>query len=340
MKMLVIGGTRFIGLHTVQRLVDLGHEVTVFHRGETEPDSLPDTVEHIHGDRAKLEDYREAFVAAAPNIVIDMIPLDADDAEAVVNTFDGIAPWIIGISSQDVYAAYGVLTRQQDGPVHEGPLKESAPLRQELYPYRNRFPEGHRLHNYDKIPAERVYLSQIGMYGTVLRLPAVYGPGDYQHRMWPYLRRMLDGRPAILISRSMAQWRWTRGYVENIADAIALAVTRRKSWGRVYNLGEPQALTEKEWIEAIGQAVGWHGEVTVLDDEAMPGHLRSEENLAQSLIADTDRIRTELAYEESVGLDEAVRRTVEWEQAHPNENLDDKAFDYAAEDAALRATGS
>ena len=37
---------------------------------------------------------------------------------------------------------------------------------------------------------------------------------------------------------------------------------------------------------------------------------------------------------------EAVRRTVEWEQAHPNEDLGDEAFDYAAEDAALQAAGS
>lgn len=333
--MLVIGGTRFIGLHTVMRLVDLGHEVAVFHRGETEPAALPAAVEHLHGDRSRLEDYREAFENTAPNIVIDMVPLNGEDAEAVVETFDGIAPWIIGISSQDVYGAYGVLTGQQDGPIQEGPLKESAPLRAELYPYRERYSEDHRLHNYDKIPAERVYLSQIGMYGTVLRLPAVYGPGDYQHRMWPYLRRMIDGRPVILMSRSMAEWRWTRGYVENIADAIALAVTRRKSWGRIYNLGEPDALTEKEWVEAIGRAVGWDGEVVVLDDHDMPEHLRSEENLEQSLVADTSRIRNELKYAESIDRDEAIRRTVDWEQANPNENLSDEVFDYAAEDAAL-----
>jgi len=338
MRMLLIGGTRFVGRQTAKRLVELGHEVTVFHRGETEPDDLPE-VDHIHGDRANLADYREAFEKAAPHVVIDMIPLNGEDAEAVFDTFEGIVEWVVGISSQDVYAAYGVLTGIQDGPLHEGGLTEAAPLRSEFYPYRNRYSEDHPLHEYDKILAERVYLSQIGMHGTVLRLPCVYGPGDYQHRMWPYLRRMLDGRSAILLSKQMAEWRWTRGYVENIADAIALTVTHRESWGRVYNLGEPDAMTEREWVEAIGCAVDWDGEVVVLDEQDMPRHLRAEHNYAQSLIADTSRIRAELQYEEMIGIDEAIRRTVEWERTHPNESLGEEAFDYAAEDAALEAAG-
>jgi len=51
MKLLVIGGTRFVGRHAVQEAARHGHEVTVFHRGGSEPgDGFPD-VEHVHGDR-------------------------------------------------------------------------------------------------------------------------------------------------------------------------------------------------------------------------------------------------------------------------------------------------
>ena len=53
----------------------------------------------------------------------------------------------------------------------------------------------------------------------------IYGPHDYQHRVHQYLRRMDDGRPAIVVSDQMARWRWTRDYVENTAAAIALAIT-------------------------------------------------------------------------------------------------------------------
>jgi 2'-hydroxyisoflavone reductase len=51
MKMLVIGGTHFVGRHAVELAVERGHEVTLFHRGRSEPgNGFPD-VEHVHGDR-------------------------------------------------------------------------------------------------------------------------------------------------------------------------------------------------------------------------------------------------------------------------------------------------
>lgn len=51
MKLLVIGGTHFVGRHAVEQAVERGHEVTVFHRGGSEPgDGFPD-IEHVHGDR-------------------------------------------------------------------------------------------------------------------------------------------------------------------------------------------------------------------------------------------------------------------------------------------------
>ena len=50
MRILLIGGTRFLGPFVVRRLVAAGHEVAVFHRGRTHA-ALPGAVEHISGDR-------------------------------------------------------------------------------------------------------------------------------------------------------------------------------------------------------------------------------------------------------------------------------------------------
>jgi 2'-hydroxyisoflavone reductase len=50
MKILSIGGTRFFGRAFVEEAVRRGHDVTVFHRGESEPHGFP-SVEHVHGDR-------------------------------------------------------------------------------------------------------------------------------------------------------------------------------------------------------------------------------------------------------------------------------------------------
>lgn len=53
MKILVIGGTNFIGLNVVLQLIAMGHEVTVFNRGETKT-KLPREVKKIKSDRHNL----------------------------------------------------------------------------------------------------------------------------------------------------------------------------------------------------------------------------------------------------------------------------------------------
>jgi 2'-hydroxyisoflavone reductase len=50
MRLLVLGGTKFLGRHVVAHALGAGHEVTTFTRGQTNPGLFPDA-EHLHGDR-------------------------------------------------------------------------------------------------------------------------------------------------------------------------------------------------------------------------------------------------------------------------------------------------
>jgi nucleoside-diphosphate-sugar epimerase len=335
MRILIIGGTRFIGPHVVRRLCASGHEIALFHRGQTQAD-LAAGVRHILGDRRHLVDFRGEFEHFAPQVVLDMIPADEHDARDVVRTFKGIAGRVVAISSQDVYRAYGVLIGIEPGPIEPVPLAEDAPLRQKRYPYRDRAkgPQD-RSYEYEKIWVESVIMGDPGLPGTILRLPMVYGPRDPQHRTFEYLKRMDDGRPAIVLGEGMARWRWTKGYVENVAAAIALAVSNDRAAGRVYNVGEGATLAEVEWVRAIGEAAGWKGQVVVVPDDRLPGHLATGIRTDQHLVTDATRIREELGYAEPVSREGALRRTVAWERAHPPEQPDPQAFDYAAEDALL-----
>ena len=74
MRVLVIGGTGFIGAPVVGRLVERGHHVTVVHRGEHEPPG-PAAVPHIHADRSQLLDRITKLRAHAPDVVLDMTPM-------------------------------------------------------------------------------------------------------------------------------------------------------------------------------------------------------------------------------------------------------------------------
>jgi nucleoside-diphosphate-sugar epimerase len=120
-----------------------------------------------------------------------------------------------------------------------------------------------------------------------------------------------------------------------VAAAIAAAVVNERAAGRVYNVGDTRALTEKEWVTSLGDAVGWDGDVVVLADERMPHTLRFQGNAAQHWVLDTSRIAEELDHETPVAFDETLRRTVAWERSHIPEELPAGMLDYEAEDLAL-----
>ncbi|MEA3441766.1 MAG: NAD-dependent epimerase/dehydratase family protein [Chloroflexota bacterium] len=334
MRILIIGGTRFIGPYVVRSLHKQGHQITLFHRGETQAD-LPDEVQHIYGDRCNLGDFREPLKLFAPTVVVDLIPVTEGEALDVMNIFRSIAQRVVAISSQDVYRAYGVLIGIEPGPIESVPLTERSALRDKLYPYRDQSNPEHRLYDYDKILVERVYLSDPELLGTVLRFPMVYGPGDYQHRLYPYLKRMDDGRQIIILEEGMSKWCWSRGYVEDMAAAVVLAINNECSVGCIYNVAEAETLSEIEWVRAIGDAVQWDGELLKVQMGRLPEKMRSNINSDQQLVVDTNLIRGELGYRETVDRIEALRRTISWERKNPPESIDPELFDYAAEDALL-----
>lgn len=329
MKILIVGGTGFMGPHVVERLVRMGHEVVLFHRGQTESDRCQD-VDHIHGEQRRLGDFVADFRRVGPEVVLNMIAFGEADARAFTRAFAGLARRAVVISSQDVYRAYGRLWCTEPGPPDPVPLDESAPLRDKRYPHRGAYAWAH---DYDKILVEQVVSAESSLPATILRLPAVYGPND-GHRIFPYLKRMADRRPVIVLEEIVAGWRWSRGFVENVALAIALAVVDDRSTGRTYNVAEPDALREAEWVRQIGEVAGWSGQVVIVPTGRLPS--RPDLDRRQDWVADTSRIRAELGYREVVPRAEALRRTIAWERAHPPETIDPADFDYAAEDEARR----
>ena len=118
-----------------------------------------------------------------------------------------------------------------------------------------------------------------------------------------------------------------------MARAIALAVTDERAAGRTYNVADPTALTEAEWVRQIARVHGWRGEVIALPREKLEPSLRSDAlDLSQQYAVDSRRIRRELGYAEEVPFEEALRRTIEWERANPPDTVAPEQFDYPAED--------
>ncbi len=244
--------------------------------------------------------------------MLDTIAYTRADAEGLVEAFRGLAPRAVVLSSQDVYAAYGRFRRLEFGAPERTLLSEDAPLRTSRFPYRAVSRPGEMAFDYEKIQVEKAVSGHPGLSTTILRLPFVYGPGDRQRRLKPYLERM--AQPWMPLDRAKASWRSSRGYVEDVAEAIAIACVDPSASGRTYNTGEADPLTETEWISAIGESAGWKGAVRPVAREELPEGLAEPYDFGHDLAADTCRIREELGYREPVGRVEGLRRTVAWEK--------------------------
>jgi nucleoside-diphosphate-sugar epimerase len=338
MRLLLIGGSGFIGRFVVAALQQQGHTLAVLHRGTT---AAPPGVEEIRADHNQLAASAQQLKRFAPDVVIDLVLSSGTQAEDLMNVFRGVTRRVVMLSSMDVYRAVGISHGTESGPLQDLPLTEESELRRNLHPYP---PENMRLlrkifawvtDDYDKIPAERTVMNHPELPGTVLRLPLVYGPGDPLHRFYPVVKRVSDGRRQIIFPETLAAWRSPRGYVENVAAAIALAATDDRAVGRIFNVCEEPSFSELEWARKISSEMRWDGEFVVLPEERTPPHLLKPGNPAQHWTASSARIRQELGYKEPVALDEAIRRTIVWQRENAPAVEFLAQFDYAAEDAAV-----
>jgi nucleoside-diphosphate-sugar epimerase len=334
MRVVVVGGTGFIGPHLVRQLADMGHSVAVLHRGNSNKDLA---AEHIFGDRGDLLKLRPKA-----DVVVDLILSSRVQAQVTMDAFRGVAKRVLAASSMDVYRACGILHGSEDGRLQVVPLTEESELRTRLQTYPPEQIQKIRQmvpwvdYDYDKIPVEQTILSYPDLPGTILRLPMIYGPGDYARRLHPVVKRIDDGRKVIILEAGWAAWKPPRGYVENVAAALALAATDDRASGRIYNVAETPAFSEIEWARKIGEAMSWNGRFAILPRERAPKHLAPPGNSAQHWEADSSRIRRELGYREVVSIEAGIRRTIEWERAHPPGGFNPHPFDYPAEDAALQ----
>lgn len=338
MKVLVLGGTGFIGPAVVRQFVQAGHFVTIFHRGQREVE-LPSSVEHLHGERRSLVSFRDQVRRSAPEVVVDMRPMTQDDARGLVETFAGLADRCVVISSSDVYRAYGRLNLTEPGPPEPVPISEGAALREHLYADRNAQPHDRAasLELYDKLLVEATVRAEPRLRSVVMRLGMVYGPRSYRH--YRYLKPMIDRRPVIVMDEELAAWRHTPAYVENVAAAIVLAATTVDATDVTYNVGEVESLSMRDLVTRLGEVVDWKGRLIVAPRGDLPGPLRADDGVKQDFILDTARIRAELGYGELIDRHSAIRTTVEWLLSNPpsaDEPAANLQLNYATEDEFLR----
>ncbi|HEY0437931.1 MAG TPA: NAD-dependent epimerase/dehydratase family protein [Phenylobacterium sp.] len=307
MKVMVLGATGFIGPPLVRALSAMGHETVAVART---PSAGVLALER--GDAAAV-----ARAAQGCEAVVDLLAMTLPATAPLLDALAGRIGRYVLASSGDVYLQYGALNRLEAAGELLRRIPEDAPLRTRLYPYRaaTRRPAEDPaawMDDYDKIPIEQAAQSQAGLSSVVARLPMVWGPGDRQRRFAWAIAPMLAGATALDMDDQWADWRTTYGYVDDVANGLALAATHPDARG-AYNLGAAEAPDHAHWAERFAAAAGWTGAFRRLPREAA-GPARRQRldqlDLSVPMVTDTSRIRAELGFCEVTDPTDGLDRTL------------------------------
>jgi len=321
MRILVIGGTQFMGRETVERLLARGHEMSVLHRRDHN-DFGDGMVRNIKADRGDLEAMARILGSEPFEAVLDFAydwekGTTAAQVEAVARSCgDGLERYIF-ISS---VAAYG-----------EGvDMHEDAPLAPDD------FPMPYIQH---KASAERALFAmhrETGFPVTTLRPPFVHGPRQPFYREQFFWDRMADDRPVILPDGGDARMQWV--YVSDVAEACVRAIEVPESAGEAFNVGHVEPTTQRSFVEALARAAGVEptlvpvprSSIQAAGGQVMGENLYFGEALdMQPLTSVVDKAARVLGLEPTP-LDEALRSSFAWYREQPR-----RPVDYAFEDRLL-----
>ncbi len=179
MKILILGGTRFFGIYTVEDLLKKGHDVTIATRGKAH-DGYGGRVRRITVERTKEESIKSAFKGLHFDVVIDKIAYCSNDIRYVMDNVD--CDKYIYMSSTSVYEPKHINTVESDFDGMSGDF---------VWCNRKDFP-------YEQIKRQAEYAlwqKYAGRNWIAVRYPFAIGKDDYTKRLLFYVEHTLKSIP-------------------------------------------------------------------------------------------------------------------------------------------------
>jgi 2-alkyl-3-oxoalkanoate reductase len=324
-KVLVTGGTGFLGSHLVNRLVREGHRVRVLARRMNRLEHLPRNVEIAYGDlrdRVSLSRAMEGieFVYHAG------AAMGGGFEEFEESTIRG-TKWMLELSLAAGVKRFihisSLTVYEMSGWKRNSVIDESCP-----YP---KDPRKVGPYAFSKVEAERLvsdYQSR-GLPTVIVRPGIIYGPRGKV--MFPHIGYNLPGNFFMLVGRGSNLLPLT--YIDNTVDAILIAAENDRAVGQAFTIVDDEIeITQKQYLKRYLEATGdrWRVlpvpigfillPVSVLELAGKIGlvkgkHLPSRYSMAVkycSLRYSSSKARKELNWQPKVGLEEGLRRTFGW----------------------------
>ncbi|MEL6496463.1 MAG: NAD-dependent epimerase/dehydratase family protein [Cyanobacteria bacterium J06623_7] len=227
MRILMMGGTRFIGVYLTKVLVEQGHEVVLFNRGN-HPSPI-EGVKQIQGDRKDASQLKEKLANESFDAIFDNNGRELSDTQPLVEIFNGKLQHFVYVSSAGVYLPTTQMPHREGDPVdpnsrHKGKHHTEA------------------------------YLAESGIPWTSVRPCYIYGPQNYNDLEAWFFDRLVRNRPLPIPGngRFITQF----GHIQDLAVAMASILGNDKAAGEIYNISGDRYVTFDGLAYACASAAG------------------------------------------------------------------------------------
>ncbi|QIR36518.1 NAD-dependent epimerase/dehydratase family protein [Tolypothrix sp. PCC 7910] len=228
MRILMIGGTRFIGVYLTQLLVEQGHEVVLFNRGNRPAPSLQG-VGQIIGDRTDATQLKAKLSQENFDVIFDNNGRELADTQPLAEIFQGRVQHFVYMSSAGVYL------KSDQMPHVEGDAVD---------------PKSRHRGKHET----EAYLAQLGIPFTSIRPTYIYGPRNYNDLESWFFDRIVRDRPIPIPGNGL--YITQLGHVKDLAMAMTQVVGNQQAVGQIYNVSGDRFVTFDGLARACAQAAG------------------------------------------------------------------------------------
>lgn len=227
MRILIMGGTRFIGVYLTKVLVDRGHEVVLFNRGNNP--APVEGVGQIQGDRKDAARLKEKLSGESFDAIFDNNGRELSDTQPLVEIFNDQIEHFVYVSSAGVYLKSSQMPHREGDPVdpnsrHKGKHHTEA------------------------------YLSESGIPWTSIRPVYIYGPQNYNDLEAWFFDRLVRDRPIPIPGNGKFITQF--GHIQDLALAMASVLGNETAVGKIYNVSGDRYVTFDGLAYACAEAAG------------------------------------------------------------------------------------
>jgi nucleoside-diphosphate-sugar epimerase len=322
MRVLVLGGNRYIGLHLVHELARRDHEVTVINSHEA---PLPEGVRRIHGDRREpgvlwslLSRRRDEF-----DVVFDNTAYRPSDLNPVLEAFRNRPVQIVFTSSSAVYRRSFI-----------------QPIRETFRTHDPHDRDPRKAYGVGKVQCEQLLRQEWERHGTIttsLRVVHTLGPmSPLASRDPVFFARLEEGRPIFVPGEGFAALHLV--HVQDVARLMASLVGNPIVAGQIYNVAGAEVTSIIGAIHLMARAVGVEPNIVHVPMELARGRtpplVHWGEALTGGMMFSIDKALRDLDWTPEFGLEDGYRQSYEWFKAGGRDRYE---FDFSGDDELLAA---